>query len=40
MPLLNENAKSVCVIAATPFTDNGAIDATSIDRAIDCYSAC
>lgn len=40
MPLLNENAKGVYVIAATPFTDNGAIDAASIDRAIDSYIAC
>jgi 4-hydroxy-tetrahydrodipicolinate synthase len=40
MPLLNESAKGVYVIAATPFTDNGAIDDSSIDRAIDAYIAC
>ena len=40
MPLLNESAKGVYVIAATPFTDNGAIDVASIDRAVDAYLAC
>lgn len=40
MPLLNESVKGVYVIAATPFTDTGAIDTASIDRAIDSYIAC
>lgn len=40
MPLLTESVKGVYVIAATPFTDDGAIDAASIDRAIDSYIAC
>src|ERR1700686_1256431 len=40
MTLLNESAKGVYVIAATPFTDNGGIDLASIDRAIDSYIAC
>jgi 4-hydroxy-tetrahydrodipicolinate synthase len=40
MPLLNESAKGVYVIAATPFTDSGAIDVASIDRAVDAYIAC
>ena len=40
MPLLNETAKGVYVIAATPFTDNGAIDVNSIDRLIDSYIGC
>lgn len=40
MPLLNESAKGVYVIAATPFTDTGAVDAASIDRAVDAYVAC
>ena len=40
MDLLNESAKGVYVIAATPFTDNGGIDLASIDRAIDSYIAC
>jgi 4-hydroxy-tetrahydrodipicolinate synthase len=40
MPLLDETAKGVYVIAATPFTDNGALDLASIDRMIDSYIAC
>jgi 4-hydroxy-tetrahydrodipicolinate synthase len=40
MPELNETAKGVYVIAATPFTDAGAIDVASIDRMIDSYIAC
>jgi 4-hydroxy-tetrahydrodipicolinate synthase len=40
MTLLNESAKGVYVIAATPFTDNGGIDLASIDRAIDSYIGC
>lgn len=40
MTLLNESAKGVYVIAATPFADNGAIDEASIDRAIDSYISC
>jgi 4-hydroxy-tetrahydrodipicolinate synthase len=40
MPLLNETAKGVYVIAATPFTDNGAVDVNSIDRLVDSYIGC
>jgi 4-hydroxy-tetrahydrodipicolinate synthase len=40
MALLNEGARGVYVIAATPFTDNGAIDVASIDRAVDSYISC
>jgi 4-hydroxy-tetrahydrodipicolinate synthase len=40
MPLLNETAKGVYVIAATPFTDNGAVDVASIDRMVDSYIGC
>ncbi len=35
--LLNETADGVYVIAATPFTDNGAVDEASIDRLTDFY---
>jgi 4-hydroxy-tetrahydrodipicolinate synthase len=35
--LLNENAKGVYVIAATPFSDDGALDLDSADRMIDFY---
>lgn len=37
MPLLNEDAKGVYVIAVTPFLDNGDIDWTSVDRMVDFY---
>lgn len=40
MSLLNETATGVYVIAATPFTDNGAVDVASIDRMIDSYIGC
>ena len=40
MPHLNETAKGVYVIAATPFTDSGAVDVASIDRMVDSYIAC
>jgi 4-hydroxy-tetrahydrodipicolinate synthase len=38
MPLLSEDAKGVYVIAVTPFSDDGALDATSIDRMVDFYA--
>ena len=37
MPLLDETAKGVYVIAATPFKDDGALDLDSADRMIDFY---
>ena len=37
MPILNEEAKGVYVIALTPFTDNGALDLDSTDRMVDFY---
>jgi len=37
MPLLTEDAKGVYVIAVTPFTDDGAVDWTSVDRMVDFY---
>ena len=37
MPLLTENAKGVYVIAVTPFTDDGAVDASSVDRMVAFY---
>jgi len=37
MPLLNEDAKGVYVIAVTPFLDNGDIDWASVDRMVDFY---
>lgn len=37
MPLLDVTAKGVFVISATPFTDDGAIDFESLDRATDFY---
>jgi len=35
--LLNETASGVYVIAATPFTDTGAVDEQSIDRVVEFY---
>ena len=35
--LLNSDAKGVCVIAPTPFLDDGAIDSLSIDRMTDFF---
>jgi 4-hydroxy-tetrahydrodipicolinate synthase len=40
MPALNESANGVYVIAATPFSDNGALDLTSADRLVDSYVSC
>src|SRR5215217_39340 len=37
MPLLTEDAKGVYVIAVTPFSDNGDVDWTSVDRMVDFY---
>jgi 4-hydroxy-tetrahydrodipicolinate synthase len=37
MPLLDESARGVYVIAATPFTDSGALDLVSTDRMVDFY---
>jgi len=37
MPLLDESAHGVYVIAATPFTDDGALDLDSADRMVDFY---
>jgi 4-hydroxy-tetrahydrodipicolinate synthase len=37
MPLLDEQAKGVYVIAATPFSDDGALDLVSADRMVDFY---
>src|SRR6185503_8407228 len=35
MPLLDTSAHGVYIIAATPFTDDGAVDTTSLDRLMD-----
>jgi 4-hydroxy-tetrahydrodipicolinate synthase len=37
MALLDESAKGVFIIAATPFTDSGALDLKSVDRMVDFY---
>lgn len=37
---LDETAKGVYVISATPFTDDGAVDETSTDRMVDFYLEC
>ena len=37
---LNEQAKGVYIIAATPFTDEGAVDLQSIDTLTDFYLGC
>jgi len=37
MPLLDETATGVFVIAVTPFTENGALDLDSTDRMVDFY---
>ena len=37
---LNENAKGVYIIAATPFTDDGALDLQSVDTLTDFYLRC
>src|SRR5580658_1474556 len=40
MPLLDETARGVYVIAATPFTDDGAMDWASTDRLMEFYLEC
>jgi len=37
MPLLDTSANGVYIIAATPFTDDGAVDTASLDRLMDFY---
>ena len=37
---LNETAKGVYIIAATPFTDDGALDLQSVDTLTDFYLGC
>jgi len=37
MPLLNETARGVYVIAVTPFTDDGALDLASVPTLVDFY---
>jgi len=37
MPLLNESARGVYVIAVTPFTDDGALDLASVPGLVDFY---
>ena len=38
--LITADEKGVCVIAATPFQDDGKVDFNSIDRLVDFYLAC
>jgi 4-hydroxy-tetrahydrodipicolinate synthase len=38
--LIDESAKGVYIIAATPFADNGALDLDSTDRMVDFYLRC
>jgi 4-hydroxy-tetrahydrodipicolinate synthase len=40
MPLLDTSANGVYIIAATPFTDEGAVDTASLDRLMDFYIGC
>src|ERR1700741_3020756 len=40
MPLLDTSANGVYIIAATPFTDDGAVDTASLDRLMDFYVGC
>src|SRR5205085_9184894 len=40
MPLLDTSANGVYIIAARPFTDDGAVDTASVDRLMDFYVAC
>src|SRR5688500_12142123 len=40
MPLLDTYANGVYIIAATPFTDDGAVDTASLDRLMDFYIGC
>ena len=37
MPLLDTSAHGVYIIAATPFTEDGAVDTASLDRLMDFY---
>lgn len=37
MPILDESAKGVYIIAVTPFTDSGELDLASTDRLVDFY---
>src|SRR5690242_2292123 len=37
---LTENARGVYIIAATPFTDDGALDLQSVDTLTDFYLRC
>ena len=37
---LSESAKGVYIIAATPFTDDGALDLQSVDTLTDFYLRC
>jgi 4-hydroxy-tetrahydrodipicolinate synthase len=38
MPLLDETARGVYIISATPFADDGALDLASTDRLLDFYA--
>src|SRR3954453_7975841 len=38
--LLDTSAHGVYIIAATPFTDDGAVDTASLDRLMDFYIGC
>ena len=38
--MLDTSANGVYIIAATPFTDDGAVDTASLDRLIDFYIGC
>src|SRR6185436_1126237 len=38
--MLDTGASGVYIIAATPFTDDGAVDTASLDRLIDFYMGC
>jgi hypothetical protein len=38
--MLDTSASGVYIIAATPFTDDGAVDTASLDRLIDFYIGC
>ena len=38
--MLDIHASGVYIIAATPFTDDGAVDTASLDRLMDFYIGC
>ena len=40
MPLLDTSARGVYIIAATPFTEDGAVDTASLDRLMDFFVGC